>query len=159
MPEQSEIGSSEPARPPKRCSLYLAFDRLEPCTGEGCIFFRVPGIDGCAVEAWSPGVEADQPAAGWFLTRRLEAEDARARREGPLRSKDEPRRAPARAQLRARPGDHLVLGGHRLGESDRDGEILEAIGADGRPPYRVRWGVNSHVSTVYPGSGTHIERL
>jgi hypothetical protein len=91
MPEQSEIGSSEPARPPKRCSLYLAFDRLEPCTGEGCIFFRVPGIDGCAVEAWSPGVEADQPAAGWFLTRRLEAEDARARREGPLRSKDEPK--------------------------------------------------------------------
>jgi hypothetical protein len=159
MPTQPEIGSLERSTPPPQCSLYLAFGRDEPCVGKRCIFFRVPGIDGCAVEAWRPGVQDDQSAAGWFLTRRLEAEDVRARREAPLRSVREPVKAAARAQFRARPGDHLLLGGHQLGEPDRDGEILAAIGDDGRPPYRVRWGVNDHVSTVYPGSEARIERL
>jgi hypothetical protein len=52
-----------------------------------------------------------------------------------------------------------VLGGHRLDESDRDGEILTTIGGDERPPYRMRWGVNGRVSTIYPGPDAQIERL
>jgi hypothetical protein len=36
-------------------------------------------------------------------------------------------------------GDRLLIRGHDLGESDRDGEILEALGEGGRPPFRIRW--------------------
>jgi hypothetical protein len=70
--------------------------------------------------------------------------------ETPVRSR--------RFELRARPGDRLVLGGHRLDGAEREGEVLE-VGEDGRPPYRVRWGVNGHVSTVYPGPDAQIECL
>jgi hypothetical protein len=63
-----------------------------------------------------------------------------------------------RFELRARPGDRLVLGGHHLDGAKHDAEVLE-VGEEGRPPYRVRWGVNGHVSTVYPGSDAQIERL
>jgi len=37
--------------------------------------------------------------------------------------------------LRARSGDHLVIRRHHLGEPDRDGEVLEAFGKDGGPPF------------------------
>jgi hypothetical protein len=43
------------------------------------------------------------------------------------------------AQVGDTPGDRLVIRGHHLGEPDRDGEILEAIGEGGRSPFRVRW--------------------
>jgi hypothetical protein len=80
MPAQSQIGSFAPRTTPAQCRLYLAFDRVEPCAGERCVFFRFPGVDGCAVDAWRPGVEADQPSAAWFLSRMLDAEEARSRR-------------------------------------------------------------------------------
>jgi hypothetical protein len=61
-------------------------------------------------------------------------------------------------ELPARPGDRLVPGGHHRDGSTRDAEILE-VSEEGRPPYRVRWEVNGHVSTVYAGSDARIERL
>ena len=36
-------------------------------------------------------------------------------------------------------GDHIVLRGHRNGERDRRGEIVEVRGVAGAPPYVVRW--------------------
>ena len=41
--------------------------------------------------------------------------------------------------MRASPGDRIVVKGHRVGEPDRDCEVLE-VGDEGEPPYRVRWG-------------------
>ncbi len=47
------------------------------------------------------------------------------------------------------PGDRLVVRGHR-GGPDRDAEILEVHGPDGRPPYLVRWGDTGHVALFFP---------
>jgi hypothetical protein len=52
----------------------------------------------------------------------------------------------------------LVVKGHHLGEPDRDAEILEVLGEDGAPPFRVRW-ENGHESELFPGSDVAIERL
>lgn len=40
----------------------------------------------------------------------------------------------ARTELRASPGDRLVIRAHHLGEPDRDAEILEVLGDAGRRP-------------------------
>lgn len=67
--------------------------------------------------------------------------------------------APAvRAASHGGPGDRLVIRGHHLGEPDRDAEILEARGAEGGPPYLVRWEEGGRVSLLYPGSDLRIER-
>jgi hypothetical protein len=53
--------------------------------------------------------------------------------------------------MRARPGDRIVVKGHRVGEPDRDCEVLE-VGDDGGPPYRVRWGgEGGHETLFFPG--------
>lgn len=53
--------------------------------------------------------------------------------------------------MHAREGDRLVVRGHRVGEADREGEILEVRGADGAPPYLVRWTRDEQVGLVFPG--------
>ncbi len=62
-------------------------------------------------------------------------------------------------ELRARPGDRLVIQPHHLGEPERDGEILEAHGPGGGAPFLVRWQDNGRVSLFYPGSDARVERL
>lgn len=54
--------------------------------------------------------------------------------------------------MRASAGDRLVIKGHRLGEHERDAEILEVRGAEGGPPYWVRWEDDGHESLLFPGS-------
>ena len=61
--------------------------------------------------------------------------------------------------LRASVGDRLVIRGHRVGDVQRDGEIIEVLGEDGAPPYLVRWGDDEHVSRAYPGSDAYVEHL
>jgi hypothetical protein len=61
--------------------------------------------------------------------------------------------------LRADPGDRLVIHGHRQGAPSRDGEILEALGENGGPPFRVRWEDDGHESVLFPGSDAHVEHL
>jgi hypothetical protein len=56
-------------------------------------------------------------------------------------------------------GDRLVVRAHRLGQSRRDAEILEVLGADGAPPYRVRWQDDGYETVVYPGSDVFIEHV
>jgi hypothetical protein len=63
----------------------------------------------------------------------------------------------AQGVLRARSGDRLVVRGHHVGERERDGEILEALGGDGSPPYVVRWSDDGHVSRIFPGSDAFVE--
>jgi hypothetical protein len=41
--------------------------------------------------------------------------------------------------MQAQVGDELTVKGRHQGDEDRHGEIIEVIGADGAPPYTVRW--------------------
>jgi len=63
------------------------------------------------------------------------------------------------ATMRASVGDRIVIQGHRVGEPVRDCEVLEVDGADGGPPYHVRWGDNGHESLFFPGSDASVEHL
>lgn len=64
----------------------------------------------------------------------------------------------SRTELKASPGDRLVVHGHHQGEPERDGEILEVRGENGRPPYVVRW-EDGVVSTLYPGSDVSVQHF
>ena len=50
-----------------------------------------------------------------------------------------------------KPGDLLIISGHRVGEAQRTAEILDVRGANGHPHYRVRWD-DGHESIFFPGS-------
>ncbi len=49
----------------------------------------------------------------------------------------------------------IEVGGRRVGETPRKGEILEILGLPGHPHYRVRW-EDGHESIFYPGVDTHV---
>lgn len=59
--------------------------------------------------------------------------------------------------MRAKSGDHLVIMGHVVNEHGRDGEIIEVLGEDGQPPYRVRWSDDGHETLVFPGADAKVE--
>jgi hypothetical protein len=54
-------------------------------------------------------------------------------------------------------GDVVVISGHRVGERERLGEILEPLGEPDHKHYRVRWDDGSE-SVFYPGSDAAIRR-
>jgi hypothetical protein len=54
--------------------------------------------------------------------------------------------------MRASVGDRIVVKGHKVGEHDRDCEVLEVHGPDGSPPFVVRWGDTGHESLFFPGT-------
>jgi hypothetical protein len=55
--------------------------------------------------------------------------------------------------MHARPGDRLVLAAPHESGATRDGEVLEARGPDGAPPYLVRWS-DGREGLFYPGPGS-----
>lgn len=57
--------------------------------------------------------------------------------------------------MRAKVGDRLVVEGHTETERRREGEILEVRGADGGPPFMVRWS-DGQEGLTYPGPDTHV---
>lgn len=61
--------------------------------------------------------------------------------------------------LNAEVGDRLIIRGHRVGEPERDAEIIEVRGDDGGPPFMVRWAENGHESLVFPGSDAYIQHF
>jgi hypothetical protein len=61
--------------------------------------------------------------------------------------------------MKVETGDRLIVHGHRLGEPERDAEILEVLGEDGQPPFRVRWSDDGHVSEFFPGSDASVEHF
>lgn len=66
------------AAPPAECPLTRADGLRRPCTGDTCVFFRVPGVDAaCAPLQFSPGVAHDPKLAGWYIARRADAAVAR----------------------------------------------------------------------------------
>lgn len=54
-------------------------------------------------------------------------------------------------------GDRIVVRGHRIGEPDRDCEVLEVRGPDGGPPYVVRWGDSGREALFFPGSDAVVQ--
>jgi hypothetical protein len=60
--------------------------------------------------------------------------------------------------MRAVVGDRLVVLARHLEEGKRIGEILEVHGADGGPPYVVRWQGETATALVVPGPDAHLER-
>ena len=59
--------------------------------------------------------------------------------------------------MHAKPGDRFVIKSHRVGETEKDAEILEVHGKDGEPPYLVRWSHDGHEGLVFPGSDASVE--
>ncbi len=61
--------------------------------------------------------------------------------------------------MRAAVGDRIVIKGHRQGEPERDGEVIEVRGEFGGPPYVVRWSTDGHEGVYFPGPDATIEHL
>ncbi len=56
-------------------------------------------------------------------------------------------------------GDRIIIRGHRVGEPDRDCEVLEVRGSDGGPPYLVQWGDSGHETLFFPGSDAVVQHF
>ena len=61
--------------------------------------------------------------------------------------------------MKAVVGDRLVIRGHHQGDLPRDAEVIEVLGEDGGPPFRVRWSDDGHESLLFPGSDASVEHL
>jgi len=59
--------------------------------------------------------------------------------------------------VKAAVGDRLIVRSRHLAEPDRLGEIVEVRGADGQPPYLVRWSNEESEHLVFPGPDAHVE--
>jgi hypothetical protein len=57
--------------------------------------------------------------------------------------------------MQAKVGDHLVVESNTVGSPRREGEILEVRGADGAPPYVVRW-EDGHEGVNFPGPDARV---
>lgn len=55
--------------------------------------------------------------------------------------------------MKAKVGDRIVLAAEQVDRPTRDGEVLEVRGADGGPPYLVRWS-DGHTGLIFPGPGS-----
>lgn len=58
--------------------------------------------------------------------------------------------------MKAHAGDRLTIKGHRVGEAERTGKILEVRETEGEPSYLVRW-ADGHEAWLYPGPDAFIE--
>lgn len=56
-------------------------------------------------------------------------------------------------------GDELIIDGHRVGEAARHGEVVEVRGADGGPPYVVRWDESGRTTLLFPGPDCRVKHL
>ncbi|QSR28197.1 hypothetical protein CFH99_21475 [Nocardioides aromaticivorans] len=57
--------------------------------------------------------------------------------------------------MHANVGDRLVVESHSDAQHRREAEVLEVRGADGGPPYLVRWD-DGHESLAFPGPDAHV---
>lgn len=53
--------------------------------------------------------------------------------------------------MKASVGDRIIVKGHRIGEPDRDCEVVEVRGVDDEPPFLVRWEDSDHEALFFPG--------
>lgn len=59
--------------------------------------------------------------------------------------------------MRARKGDRLVTHGRTVGQPDQVVEIVEVLGEDGGPPFRVRF-EDGHETLMSPGPDSVVKR-
>jgi hypothetical protein len=57
--------------------------------------------------------------------------------------------------MKAHPGDWIIMHSHTDGGPVRKAEVI-ATGADGAPPYTVRWIEDDRESVVFPGPDAQI---
>jgi hypothetical protein len=62
-------------------------------------------------------------------------------------------------EMDAQPDDQIRVRGHRLGEPDRLGRVVEVWGRDGAPPFLVRWDDTGHVVLFFPGIDAAVDHL
>ena len=55
-----------------------------------------------------------------------------------------------------KPGDRIVIEGHKVGAGERRGEILEVLGGPGHEHYLVRW-EDEGETIFYPSNDARIE--
>ncbi len=53
--------------------------------------------------------------------------------------------------MHAKVGDRILIGSRRVGQPDRNCEVLEVRHQNGEPPYLVRWGDTGHEDLFFPG--------
>jgi hypothetical protein len=59
--------------------------------------------------------------------------------------------------MQATAGDRLLIHSHSVGIAEREVEIIEVRGANGAPPYVVRF-PDGHETLVFPGPDCVVER-
>lgn len=57
--------------------------------------------------------------------------------------------------MEAKVGDRLIVESRHVGESRKEGEVIEVRGDHGEPPYLVRWS-DGHEGLMFPGADAHI---
>ncbi|MGH9139092.1 MAG: DUF1918 domain-containing protein [Acidimicrobiales bacterium] len=57
--------------------------------------------------------------------------------------------------MQAKPGDHLVVEGNKVGVPPRRGEVVEVLPGGDR--YLIRWEPDQHESIFRPGPDAHLE--
>ena len=62
-----------------------------------------------------------------------------------------------RQRVVARRGDVVAVTAHRVGESERLGEILEVLGDSEHPHFRVRWD-DDRETIFYPSNDSVVRR-
>lgn len=58
--------------------------------------------------------------------------------------------------MQAQAGDRIVVESSAVDRPRRIGEVLDVLGEDSAPPYRVRWS-DGVVSIVYPGPDAQVK--
>lgn len=58
--------------------------------------------------------------------------------------------------MKAQVGDKLVIRGHKVGEHERVGRIVEVRGADGEAPWVVEWDDSEGQHLFWPGSDAEV---
>jgi hypothetical protein len=58
--------------------------------------------------------------------------------------------------VNAKVGDKVIVKRHHIGEPDRDAVVLEVHGANGGPPYLVRWSEDGHEGLFFPGCDANV---
>ncbi|MFD9790661.1 DUF1918 domain-containing protein [Streptomyces sp. NPDC059070] len=58
--------------------------------------------------------------------------------------------------MRASVGDRLLVHGRTVGQQDRSAEVIEVLGPNGTPPYRVRF-ADGHETLMSPGPDTVVQ--
>ena len=54
-------------------------------------------------------------------------------------------------------GDHFVIEGEKVGQTRRNGEVVEVLGISSQQHFRVRWD-DGHETIYFPGLGATVER-